>query len=157
LLTSDGFTPPDTVKLLFKKDMEGVAFTSGTTITIAADWVKKHPDDFGMVIHELTHVVQSYPENGASWLVEGIADHMRFFHFEPKTKLDPPRNAKASYRDGYQTTAQFLAWIERHHDKEIVRKLNAALRRGRYRDELFKRHTKRSLDQLWADFIASVK
>src|SRR5262249_34971439 len=56
LLASEGFTPPAEVKLVFKKDMKGVAGTSGATISIAASWVKKHPNDYGMVIHELTHV-----------------------------------------------------------------------------------------------------
>src|SRR5262249_46375385 len=110
LLPSDGFTAPGEVKLVFKKDMKGVAHTSGATITIAADWVKKHPDDFGMVIHELTHVIQSYPRAGDGWLVEGIADYVRLFHFEPKARLDRVDPARQSYRDGYRVTALFLAW-----------------------------------------------
>jgi len=33
---------------------------------------------FGMVIHELRHVVQSYHRgNTPGWLTEGIADHIR--------------------------------------------------------------------------------
>jgi hypothetical protein len=156
LLKSEGFTPPSRVKLVFKKNMEGVAGTSGDTITIAADWVKQHPDDYGMVIHELTHVVQSYPGNDAGWLVEGIADYVRFFHFEPKTRLGR-LDAKASYRDGYRTAARFLAWVERTQDKEAVRKLNAALRTGRYDQRLFKEYTGKDLDRLWTDFVASSK
>jgi len=37
------------------------AVTSGATIQISVDWITKHPDDFGLVIHELTHVIQNYP------------------------------------------------------------------------------------------------
>src|SRR5262245_52058641 len=70
LLKSDGFTPPAEVKLVFKKEMKGVAYARGNTIVIAADWVTKHPDDYGMVVHELTHVIQAYRRNrGAGWLV----------------------------------------------------------------------------------------
>jgi hypothetical protein len=156
LLQSDGFTPPAEVKLVFKKDLQGVAGTAGTTISIAAAWVKQHPDDYGMVIHELTHVIQAYPKYESAWLVEGIADYIRYSHYEPRTKPPPIDPKKASYRDGYKTTARFLAWIERRHDKAIVRKLNEALRQGHYKDDCFKTHTSRSLDQLWAEFIESV-
>lgn len=153
MLKSDGFTPPAEVKLVFKKDMKGVAHTSGATITIAAEWVKKHPDDFGMVVHELTHVIQAYPRPGNGWLVEGIADHVRYFHYEPKAKLGRINPERQSYRDGYGVTAMFLAWIEKKHDPAIVAKLNDAMRKSEYRYELFKLRTGKSLDRLWADFL----
>lgn len=155
LLASDGVRPPGEIKLVFKKEMQGVAATSGTTITIAANWVKQHPDDYGMVVHELTHAVQAYPRAEAGWLVEGIADYVRFFRFEPQARLSPVDPARQSYRDGYRTTAMFLAWVESTHDKEIVRKLNEALRRSQYRYELFQEYTGKSLDRLWADFLES--
>jgi transglutaminase-like putative cysteine protease len=155
LLPSPGFTAPTTVKLVFRKNMTGVAYTSGTTIVIAADWVKKHPDDLGMVVHELTHVIQAYRRGGPSWLVEGIADNIRFFHYEPQTKISiNPR--RASYRDSYRTTARFLDYVEKNHDKDIVRVLNEALRKGEYREELVKKRTGKTLDELWALFIASL-
>ncbi len=156
LLPSPGFTAPTTVKLVFRKNMKGVAYTSGTTIVIAADWVKQHPDDLGMVVHELTHVVQAYKRGGPGWLVEGIADNIRFFHYEPKTTINiNPR--RASYRDSYRTSARFLDWIEKNHDKDIVRTLNEALRKGEYKDDLFKTRTSKTLDELWALFIASLE
>ncbi len=159
LLKSDGFTPPSEVKIVFKKDMKGVAFTSGNTITIAGDWIKKSPDDYGMVVHELTHVIQSYrrTKRNDGWLVEGIADYVRFFKYEPKTKLRPVTKPNASYREGYRTTASFLAWIEKTQDKDIVAKLNNALRKSEYKDELFKDSTGKSLDDLWTAFLASQK
>jgi hypothetical protein len=157
LLKSDGFTPPSKVKIVFKKDMKGVAYTSGNTITIAADWIKKHPDDYGMVVHELTHVIQSYPHSKRNdgWLVEGIADYVRFFKYEPETKIAV--GPRANYRNGYRTTAKFLDWIEKTHDKEMVAKLNKALRKSEYKDELFKEATGKSLDDLWAEFLESQK
>jgi Peptidase of plants and bacteria len=158
LLKSDGFTPPSEVKIVFKKDMKGVAFTSGNTITIAGDWIKKQPDDYGMVVHELTHVIQSYPRTKGKdgWLVEGIADYVRFFKYEPDTKLGAI-NPKSSYHDGYRTAARFLAWIEKTHDKEIVSKLNLALRKSEYKDEVFKDVTGMNLDDLWNEFLKAEK
>jgi hypothetical protein len=159
LLKSEGFTPPSEVKVEFKKDMRGIAYTSGKTITISGAWIKKHPDDLGMVVHELTHVVQDYrrENRGAGWLVEGIADYVRYFKYEPDAKLGRINLEKASYKDGYGTAARFLAWIEKTHDKKIVASLNVALRKGEYKEELFKKYTEKSLDELWAEFLKAQK
>jgi hypothetical protein len=153
MLPSDGFTPPMKVKLVFKKSAKFLAYTSGNTISISEDWIKKHPDDYGMVVHELTHVIQGYPHSDAGWLVEGIADYVRFFKYEPDTKLNAVNPKRAKYKDGYRTTAMFLAWLEKSEDKEIVTKLNKALRGGHYRPELFKEYTSSSLDDLWDKFL----
>jgi hypothetical protein len=117
--------------------------------------VTAHPDDWGMVIHELTHVIQDYrrPDRNPGWLVEGIADYVRFFHYEPGPSIGRFDPQGASYRDGYRTTARFLAWVEKAHQKDIVRKLNQALREERYKDELFKAYTGQPLDDLWAEFL----
>jgi arylsulfatase A-like enzyme len=157
LLQSDGFTPPAEVKLVFKKKMRGIAYSSGRTITIAAAWLKENPGDYGMVVHELTHVIQAYRRTGddAGWLVEGIADYVRFFRYEPGTKLGR-LGVRESYRDGYRTAARFLAWLEKTHDKDIVAKLNRALREGTYNEGLFRDWTGRGVDDLWADFRASL-
>ena len=157
LLPTDGFKPPTTVNLVFKKDMAGVAAASGNRIEFAARYVRSHTNDVGMVIHELTHVVQSYPPNRVGWLIEGIADYIRLFHFEPEAprpRIDPNR---ASYRDAYKTAAIFLDWAQQKHDKELVKKLNTALRERRYRDELFKDYTGKTVDELWKDFTDTLR
>jgi len=159
LLKSDGFTPPSEVKIVFKKDMKGVAYTSGNVITIAAKWVQRHPDDFGMVAHELTHVVQSYrgAPRDAGWVVEGMADYVRFFKYEPDADLGPVNTGNAGYRDGYRTAAKFLFWIEKTHDKDIIAQLNQALRDSEYKESLFKKATGKALDDLWDEFVDSEK
>jgi hypothetical protein len=157
LLPSDGFTAPKEVTLYFDPKMKGVAHALGGKITISAVFVRGHPDDWGMVVHELTHVVQSYPNGGPGWLIEGIADYIRIVHFEPQAarpKLDPD---KASYKDAYKTTAMFLEWIEQHHTAGVVVKMNAALRSGAYKDELWSSLTGKTVDELWALFIKSLQ
>lgn len=64
-----------------------------------------------MLSHELCHVIQSYPNYKAGWLVEGIADYVRFFQFEPETKIAPPDPKKSKYTDSYRTTAAFLDYV----------------------------------------------
>jgi hypothetical protein len=156
LLRSDGFTPPREVKLVFEKG-RGIAGTAGNTIHINADWIKQHPDDFGMVIHEAVHVVQSYPRPNPGWVTEGIADYVRYFHFEPKVKQPPLDAEKAGYRDSYRTSASFFAWIEKNYDKRIVKELNRAMRKSKYQDELLKTRTGKTLDELWREYAATLK
>ena len=159
LLKSDGFNPPSEVKIVFKKDHKGVAYTVGNTIIIAGKWVHKHPDDYGMVVHELTHVIQSYRDTprDAGWVVEGIADYVRFFKYEPDADLGPVNTGKAGYRDGYRTAAKFLDWVGKTHDKDMVAKLNQALRDSEYKESVFKTATGKSLDELWDEFVDSLK
>jgi hypothetical protein len=155
-LASDGFTPPKKLNLIFKKSDQGIASTSGGTITCSDGWFKAHPKDFGAVIHESIHVIQSYPGGSPSWLVEGIDDYMRFWFFEPETpkaRLDP---AKIKYTDSYQTTAAFLAWTVKTYDKDLVRKLNAACRNRKYKDDLFKEATGKDLNALFEEFKTSL-
>lgn len=152
MLLQEGFTPTHEIHVVFKKDMDGVAHTIGNRIVIAGNWVKQHPDDNGMVIHELVHAIQAYPRGGPFWLVEGIADYIRFYKYEPKTQLrgiDPERQ---SYRDGYRTSAQFVAWLEKTHPG-IVQKINAALRKNEYQNVLIRETTGKSVEQLWDEFV----
>ncbi len=140
------------------KPMKGVAATSANRITISAEWVtKKAPNDHGMVIHELTHIVQDYRGKGVGWLTEGIADYVRDYHFEPGARRIRINPDKASYRDGYTTSAAFLKWLENTKDNEIVRKLSIASRENKYRDELFKDFTGKTLDEIWREFTDSLR
>jgi hypothetical protein len=153
-LATPGFTPPKELSITFEKDKKGVADTSGNRIRVAADWVKKHPEDTGMIVHELVHVVQSYKGGGPSWVTDGVADYIRYFQYEKKA-ITPKEKRKGSWKDSYRTTASFFAWLAEKHDKEIVKKLNAAMRSGKYSDELFKDSCGKDLDSLWKDYLAA--
>ena len=152
-LASKDFTPPREVRIVFKDEKKGIAYTTGAKITVVADWIRKHPEDYGMVVHELCHVVQSY-RGGVGWITEGIADYVRYFKYEPKPT--PPKiGSKAKYTDGYKTSATFLAWLEKNKDKEIIRKLNELMRKGGYKPELFQEWTGSDLDALWKEFLTA--
>lgn len=152
MLKQEGFTPPREVHVVFKKDMDGVAHTIRNQIVIAGNWVKQHPDDTGMVVHELVHVIQAYPRGGPFWLVEGIADYIRFYKYEPQTRLRGINPERQSYRDGYRTSAQFVAWLEKTHPG-IVQKINEAIRKHEFQNAMIRETTGKSVEQLWDDFI----
>ena len=155
-LGSPDFRPPAAIKIVFE-NKDGVAWTAGSQITCCTDWFTDNPGDYGAVIHELCHVVQSYHKPVPGWLTEGIADYVRWFKFEPANRRPHVDPQHAKYTDGYQTTAAFLDWIVRTKNRSFVQRLNTAARNGKYSDDLFRRYARKPLDKLWAEFIGSLK
>jgi hypothetical protein len=163
-LDTDNYTPPKTYTLVFK-NMNGVAYTTGmgshnaeTVISVA--WITAHPEDFGMVIHEMTHVIQGYSGQtygAAGWLVEGEADYVRFYKYEPDVPRDqviPSNPQTASYKDGYRTTASFISYVTWKYNRGLLFDLDTALRAGTYTDADWQTITGKSLSDLWAEYVA---
>jgi hypothetical protein len=155
LLASDGYTPPKEVNILFRPALRVPAMAGGDTITVNAAYVRDHKDDRGMLIHEITHIIQAYPrqKEDLGWLTEGIADYIRFWLFEPQTRQHPINKEKASYRNSYRVAGAFLGWLVETHDKDIVTKLNAKLRAGNADASIFSELLNKSVDDLWKEFI----
>ncbi len=166
LLPSDGFEAPRTVSITFRPDMQGVAATGGTHVQCAAAWFREQlqGEAKGAVVHELVHVVQQYNQRrrgnrGAGrppgWLVEGIADYVRWFLYEPESKgAEIGRHAasRARFDASYRVSANFLNWVTQQYDRQLVPKLNAAIREGRYSEQLWKEltgHTVQELGDQW--------
>lgn len=136
------------VKIIIDFGADGVAYADGTTIHVAAKYASEHPEDTGLVVHELCHVAQQYPKYDPVWLVEGIADYVRWFAFEPLKKRPIVKKSKANARASYRTTGAFLDWVLRTKDKDIVVKLNKALHDDFYKESLWKDYTGSTLDEL---------
>jgi beta-galactosidase len=104
--------------------------------------------------------VQQYKGRGnPGWLVEGIADYLRWFQYEPPAHhptLSPQRAARAKYSDSYKTTAGFLEYVTKQHDHEFVVRMNAALRQGRYNTALWKEFTGLTVQELWSEYVQSL-
>ena len=148
--------PRNEVLIRFKTDMNAPAVAAGKKININVGWIAKRPNDHGMVIHELVHTIQRYGK-GPLWITEGLADYVRYYHYEPGNGRAGFNLNKASYKNGYKPTAAFFAWIEREHDPKIIKKLHRSRVEKTYSDELFEKATGKPLDELWDDFIASEK
>ncbi len=167
LLPSDGFEAPTKVTFRFRNDMADTpAAASGGRINLNSEWFRREREGEarGAVVHEMVHVVQNYdraqrtnpdakPTPG--WLVEGIPDYIRWFLYEPETngaEITGRNLARAKYDASYRITGNFLHWVTQKHDREIVPKLNAAARRGKYTDQLWKDWTGKELlelDEAW--------
>jgi hypothetical protein len=120
-------------------------------------YFKSHPDDVGAMVHETTHIVQNYRRRGnPSWLVEGVADYVRFFKFEPG-KIGPINAERARYDRSYRVTAAFLAYVSDKYDKQLVLKLNERMRAGEYKEEIFQELTGKTVQELNDEWRASLQ
>lgn len=164
MLTSEGYSPAKEVMLQFKNGINVPAFASANQITLNAPWFRRElqREARGCVVHELVHVVQNYwgarranprPARNPGWIVEGIPDYIRWFLYEPESKgaeITARNWERAKYDDSYRISANFLDWVVRTHPKDIIRKLNAACREGKYSPDLWKEWTGQTLEELGA-------
>lgn len=157
LLYTDKFIPPNAVNVIYRTGpgVTGVAATGGGVMEVNSAWCRAHADDTGLTVHETAHVIQAYSAYNPVWLVEGIADYVRWVRFEPEHFTYRINPQKATYHDSYRTTAAFLAWCELHYDSELVPKLSHAVRFGAYNTGMFKSYCGKDVDTLWSEFIAA--
>ncbi|GAA3911920.1 secretory protein [Chitinophaga oryziterrae] len=137
---------------------DGIAATYGTRIRFNPEWFKKNPNDIDVVTHEGMHVVQSYPGYDPGWLTEGIADYVRFVYGVDNPGAHwtlPDFKAGQSYKQAYRVTARFLVWVEKNKRKDLVNKLDAAMRTKTYTPAIWKDLTGESVDELWTEYAAN--
>jgi hypothetical protein len=161
LLPSAGYSAPAQIHLAIKR-IDGVAYTSGTDIVASASWClsQKHGEAIGSLVHEMVHVVQQYRQGHApGWLVEGLADYIRWFRYEPQSHgadlvwmRHQGKNFSPRYDGSYRVSANFLDWAAVHHDTNLITEVNADLRDGKYTDDFWKQHTGKTVQELGAEW-----
>jgi hypothetical protein len=165
-LPSKGYEAPTHLSIYFSNEMRGVAATGGTRIRCAADWFRGNlkGEAKGAIYHEMVHVVQQYgrarrdnpsarPTPG--WIVEGIPDYLRWYHFEPDSKgaeITARNISRAKYDGSYRPSANFLNWVTTNYHKDIVVELNAAARSGKYDEEIWTKATGKTVEELGSDW-----
>lgn len=165
LLPSKNFNPPQRIYIVFDPNMRGVAATSGARIRCSAKWIMENLEGeaLGAIFHELVHVIQQYKRSAPAWLVEGIADYLRWFVFEPEKKgaeISHVRAATVRYDAGYRVSANFLNWVVHHYGTNVIVRLNEELREGRYNEQIWKELTGLSLEELntkWVNSLAGME
>ena len=157
LLYSDGFLTPNMVNVVYRTgpDVTPVAATGGGVMTVNSAWCRQHPEDTGLTVHETAHVIQAMSAYNPVWLIEGVADYIRWIKFEPENYRVRINARTATYHDSYRTTATFLAWCELHYDNRLVTHLNNDVRFGKYTNADFKKYCGKDVDTLWSEFIAA--
>lgn len=155
LLYTDKFIPPNAVNVIYTTgpNVTGVAATGGGVMTVNSAYARRFPNDSGLTVHETAHVVQSGGNPG--WLIEAIADYIRWIKFEPQNFTFSINPKTATQHDPYRTGAAFLGWCELHYDNKLVTKLNEATRFGNYQDGLFEQYCGKPIGVLWSEFMAA--
>jgi len=164
LLPSPGYSAPDHFKITVKP-MDGVAYTSGTDVAVSSSWLTDqiNGEAIGSLIHEMVHVVQQFNGDNPGWLVEGSADYVRWFKYEPQSHgadlvwMRHLTNFTPHYNDSYRVTANFLNWVSEKYDADIVPQMNAAMREGKYDESLWEKYTGKSLTTLGDDWAKDVQ
>jgi hypothetical protein len=104
------------------------------------------------------------------WLTEGIPDYIRWFIYEPQSHgadmvwmasdkrraLQRNQQWTPHYDAAYRPSANFLNFVTHKYDRQIVRKLNAALREGMYYNDIWIDDTGKPLTELVAEWVAEV-
>jgi len=169
LLPSDGYTAPQRFKVIIRPG-RGVADTAGTRVNAYVPWLRREAggQSVGALVHEMVHVVQQYgqarrqagAQHNPGWLVEGMADYVRWYDYEPQSHgadISPRNLERVRYNEGYRPTANFLHWVSEKYDKDLVPQVNAAMRQGLYDDAFWTQHTGKSIQQLGDEWKAHLK
>lgn len=156
LLASDGFVPLKSFRVRIRPG-RGVAATSRAGVTANANWIRRElgREALGSLVHEEVHVVQQYPDHSGApgWLVEGIADYIRWFKYEPQSHgADAVFFARydrdLNYNGSYRISANFLNYVFANYGQNLLGRVNAACRQGKYQDDLWQQYTGKSLTEL---------
>jgi Peptidase of plants and bacteria len=170
MLPSDGYNAPAKFSISIRPG-KGVAATGGTRVTANSDWLKNElkGEAIGSLLHEEVHVIQQYgyaPRKfpGATrppaWMVEGIPDYIRWYKYEPEShgcEITKRNLSRARYDASYRITANFLNYVVEKYDKELIRKMNAAIRDGKYTEDLWKKFTGKTVQDLGDEWKSDIE
>jgi hypothetical protein len=163
MLPSEGYSAPTNVTIKYSSTMGGTpAAAGGSGISCNAEWFRKNlkGEAVGAVVHEMVHVVQNYgwgrrknPDatRTPGWIVEGIPDYIRWFLYEPQTHgadITARNLSRAKFDASYRVTGNFLNWAVHKYDTNLVQKLNAEARAGKYNEDLWKTYTGKTVQEL---------
>ena len=66
-------------------------------------------------------------------------------------------NGEPIHDASYRVSANFLNYVSEHYDKDLVKKLNAALRQGKYSEDLWKQYTGKTAPELAEEWKQSLE
>jgi len=145
---------PHNIELTLQKSDEGIAYADSNAITVSSHWIEKYPEDIGLIVHEAVHVVQLYPNFEPGWVTEGIADYIRWAHYEKKPlEWFPVGKNDKGYEAAYRTTGGFFLWITQFQNSNFIKILNNSMKKGEYSEEIFSQYTGKKLDMLWQEYL----
>ena len=150
---------PHRIKIVLDRKMKVPAYCTGDEIHVSIEWMNQHPEDIGVIAHELTHSVQGYRGGVPGWFVEGMADYARLV-FGPKQQpgWELPRRLgdKQSYKDSYRVTGRFFVWLEEKHPG-VLDELHRKAQDREFNLADFGKLTGSSIDDLWTECVSDLR
>jgi hypothetical protein len=149
---------PRSITLVLQPGLRVPGMSGGHTVTVSREWLTHHPDDLGMLTHELTHLVQAYPNSEPGWLTEGIAELSRAAYTpvdRPDWKLPEHLGTGQNFDSGYTVSGRFLQWLDHKHPGTVDR-LHHQMQAGAFRLSDFSEFTGKTAEQLWAECVADL-
>lgn len=150
---------PDRINIAFQGQPGYAAATAGNTITFDIDWVRAHPNDLDLLVHELTHIVQADRGSMPGWIVEGSATFMGDLgglrSVDTRSEMSVRFQPGDRYQGGYGGTATFFRWVDalyRQGKPRVVEALYLAANTRQYSADLWTELTGKSLDALWDEY-----
>jgi hypothetical protein len=155
--------PRDSITFVFQWG-GGIQTSAATGIVyLPIEYFNAYPHDWGAIMHELTHVAQNYPGGQPAFVVEGIADYIRFSLGGSLPAGNPPFEsydrarcpASEDYTSGYGCAAALLAYVQDVYHKDAPRAVHALGVRNQgwtYSSELH-RLTGKYASTLWAECL----
>jgi hypothetical protein len=150
---------PRNIRLRFERALKAPAMADRTSITVSIDWIEKHPEDIGLLTHELTHIIQAYPSPNPGWITEGLADYARHLYgpaSQPGWSLPSTLTPAQHYTNSYRITARFLLWLESTQPGSVD-KIHRRMQAGGFREEEFTALAGAPIDQLWQRCLAELQ
>ena len=149
-LAGSNYAPPTAFTIRVDPTFDGIAEAGGTEMRLASKWFINRPDDIGILIHEVAHIIQGYPKNDPSWIVEGIADYARDYLYVDR--LPTKITTVSKLEDAYGTSAGMLLYAQKTYDPDLVLMLNVLMHRGTYTEKFWTDTTGKSYAELWKEF-----
>jgi hypothetical protein len=142
---------------------DGVAYAAGDTITFSADYIGNYSNgksradiNFelnGVLTHESAHVWQY--TNGGGWLVEAMADYVRYRGGFDKLSR---RQRGGNWNSPYTTGGFFIVWIEDKYDKDFGYKVNMGMKNQNFNYASFVQQiTGKPIDMVWQEYQNDIR
>lgn len=151
------FNPNAKKKMYFIIDptYDGAAYAWGEVVVFGFKYMEGNPKDGDVVVHEtMHHIQQDYKGSVPGWLVEGIADNVRYHYGidEPDPWTLQDYKPEHNYDGSYGITGRFLLWIETHKNKNFVKELNNALINGTNYNDFFMQSLGKNIQDVWKEY-----
>jgi hypothetical protein len=153
------YTPPSTITVQIGQDpRDRPGVTTGAHILLDLDTASSlggnvqtalsNPNYGGLVLHEMTHVVQQYPNGTPLYIGEGLAT---WVSHEIYNDADTPFPTSTYTADPYSPAAYLIrAASTLYKDPGLPRALNQAAHAGTYSDAVFTVRTGHTISGIWS-------